>query len=257
MNAQNIFKMEMYKNATDKPYLFIVGILTALSAIVSVLGVVVIQDTLAVGGSRSLGWFPITFFILVLTFFGLGVAIFGLIYPFRLLNVDYSNKVISLMFASGVNRVQYYLVKVGATILSNMFAMLTIMIIPLLTFLSIYRQAFLEFLNLFIENVTTGELIRGGATFTLSVVSGVVVMACSVILTRGKIAGIFLYIGFNFAIQTVSTVISILMLPFSQNQGLVYASSGSIFSPGQMIIPFLSIVIFGLLGIYLLRRQDL
>jgi ABC-type multidrug transport system permease subunit len=84
---------------------------------------------------------------LLLVFTIIGIAVFVYLYPFHLLRVDYKNKVMSLMFASGVSRTHYYFVKIGATILTCLAAAMIILFVPLVTLLVFRQNLFVDFIR--------------------------------------------------------------------------------------------------------------
>jgi len=119
--------MELYKNYHDKPYKIVVAILAAMAALSSIILLIGYLSSdlsdmfIGTGGSML---------VLLLVSTWIGVCVFSILYPFHLLNTDYKNKVMSLIFASGVSREHFYLVKVGATILSTLIALAAIFLIP-------------------------------------------------------------------------------------------------------------------------------
>ena len=149
MNSKNIFKMEFYRNFRDKTWLIIIGVMTILSLIDSVLIISLINQT--VSSSSEPGRGP-SVLIALTVFFTLalvvGIWAFQIIYPFHLLSVDYSNKALSLMIASGVNRMTYYFIKLVATLLSTLLAFFTMFIIPFILILGVYSHQVSEFLSM-------------------------------------------------------------------------------------------------------------
>lgn len=119
MKLRDVFRMEMYKNRNDKPYLLVIAILSTMTAISTFIGIGMIEESIHLDKNGFLpGW------ILLLSFSVLGLWIFSLLYPFRLLNIDYKNKVMGLIFAAGVSQEKYYFVKISATLLSCFIALL-------------------------------------------------------------------------------------------------------------------------------------
>ena len=104
MNAKNIFKMEFYRNFRDKSWLIVIGVMAILALIDSILIINLIGQTVSGyshNSARTAVLAALTiFFTLAL---GLGIWAFQIIYQFHLLSVDYSNKALGLMIASGVN----------------------------------------------------------------------------------------------------------------------------------------------------------
>ena len=178
----------------------------------------------------------------------LGLGIFSLLYPFHLLNVDYKNKVMSLIFASGVSREKYYFVKIGATVLTCFIATLVILFIPAVMFLIFYPDFFVlmmkrYFLLFTISNITTLVLMT-----LFSWLAYYVMLTTSVIITKGKVSGIFLFLGFSFAISIIQ---SMFRFPLLSDYNLnFYFGASTVFS-------IIQIVIFALIGLAVLRKQDL
>jgi hypothetical protein len=241
MELKDIFKMELYKNCNDKQYLFVVAILAMMAALSTFL-FIVRMEVGSVFMSDTHTWFYI-----ILVFTVLGYFVFSLLYPVHLLNVDYKNKVMSLIFASGVSRIKYYLVKVGATAITYLLATLAIALIPGIMFLVVYQEAFVELMRLAINEFSIADI----APFVLSSIFGlllyIVMLATSVIITKGKVAGIFLFFLFLFLTSTIS---NIFIKPFSY-----YAVSGMFYT--SVISSIICICIFSAIGVYVLRKQDL
>ena len=149
MNAKNIFKMEFYRNFRDKSWLIVIGVMAILALIDSILIINLIGQTVSGYSHNSAGTAVLAaltiFFTLAL---GLGIWAFQIIYPFHLLSVDYSNKALGLMIASGVNRMTYYFIKLISTILSTLLALFTILIIPFFLILGVYARQLSEFLSM-------------------------------------------------------------------------------------------------------------
>jgi len=233
MELGHIFKMEMYKNFRDKPYLIMIGIFTIS---VTILSLFVVSEDFFWNLIETRHMAFVTAFLILLTIFTvLGLLVFALLYPFHLLNLDYKNKVMSLMFASGVSRTKYYFVKIGATILSC-YMVAAIILLPLM--LSTESAMILEFM---FRNI-------------LAIVQWVVVMMVAVILTKGSVSGIFLFIGLNLGIGILELILVFTFLPVRS-----LTSFGPVTISDMPINPMtlIFIVIFGFLGVFLLRRQDL
>ena len=248
MELKDIFKMEMFKNWNNKPYLLVIAILAAMAAVATFMGIAMIEGII---DYDNMGWW-LLFLIPLITFFGLGLMTFSLLYPFHLLNVDYKNRVMSLIFASGVSREKYYFVKIGATILTCLIALSVILFIPVVMFLVVYPEQFVSVIRFFVEGFATGDIIPLFISLFFSTLASLVILTTSVIITRGKVAGIFLYFGFLFALSTLQWTILLPVFVFdSGNFDFNYLTNlGTLFSIAQ-------IVGFALLGLYVLRKQDL
>ena len=245
MELKNIFKMEMFKNSNDKPYLLLITVLMVMAATATFLGIARIESGMDnIGGSFIL-------LLLLIVFTMLGLGFFSLLYPFHLLNVDYKNKVMSLIFASGVSREKYYFVKIGATILTCSIAMLTILLIPIVTFLVIYPDAFVTMMQELIKNFSISHILPFLLSAIFSSLAYVVTLTTSVIITKGKISGIFLFFGFLFLVSTIQTSFLFPMTLLGGNDDVVlYFNLGTLFSIAQIIL-------FALIGLHVLRKQDL
>jgi hypothetical protein len=245
MKLKDIFKMELYKNYNNKAYLLVIAILTVMAAASTFLGVAMIEDNI-VCNDEILG---ILICLIVFTVLGLGV--FSLLYPFHLLNVDYKNKVISLIFASGVSREKYYFVKISATILCCMAAMFIILLIPTITFLHFYSEFFVMIMQEIIVSFSLADIFPFVLMVIFSTLAFYVTLTTAVIITKGKIAGIFLYFGFSFAISTVQSIFGIPLLMSLGNHSInFYFNIATAFSIVQIIA-------FVLIGLAVLRKQDL
>ena len=243
MELKNIFKMEMYKNRNDKPYLLVIAILSVMAAASTFLGIAMIEDKIAEMSVIS------AILIVLVIFTILGLCIFSLLYPFHLLNVDYKNKVMSLIFASGVSRGKYYFVKISATILACMIASLTILIIPIITFLLVYPEIFVRMMQGIFENFNFSDLVPFLLMVIFSWLAYFVMFTTSVIITKGKVAGIFLFIGFSFAVSTIQSIFSVPLF-FTMDNFINYFYIVTVFSIVQIIV-------FVLIGLNVLRKQDL
>ena len=159
MNAKNIFKMEFYRNFRDKNWLIVIGVMAILALIDSILIINLIGKTVS-GYSQNSAGTPVLvaltiFFTLAL---GLGIWAFQIIYPFHLLSVDYSNKALGLMIASGVNRMTYYFIKLISTILSTLLALFTILIVPFFLILGVYVRQLSEFLSMISRSLSLSSV---------------------------------------------------------------------------------------------------
>ena len=244
MELKNVFKMEMFKNRNDKPYLLVIAILTAMAAVASIVGVLMIE---ASSETSTL----VVIEILLAVFTVLGLAVFSLLYPFHLLNVDYKNKVMSLIFASGVSREKYYFVKISATILTCLIATLVILFIPIVTFLLVYPEVFVNMMQQIFKEFTISDIVPFVLMALFSWLAYYVMLTTSVIITKGKVAGIFLYFGFSFAVSTIQSIFSSPLLLSMENSIInSFFNLATVFS-------IIQIVAFVLIGLNVLKKQDL
>ncbi|MDR2833986.1 MAG: hypothetical protein LBV67_09750 [Streptococcaceae bacterium] len=247
MAIKNIFRMELFKNINDKLYLMMIGVLTVLGAISTGL----IMQTIHSRGDNE---FLIVLTVILSIFSGLGIGIFLVLYPFHLLNVDYKNKVMSLMFASGVSRNAYYLVKILATILCNVLVGIVMLFIPFVTLIVVNKEMVLEIMRSFMNNITDFNFYGLAINGILGIISSTVMLTTAVILTRGKMSGIFLYIGFSMIVSIITSFVTLI---------LVFAISGAnsspngILQPLQLILSLVQIAAFTFLGLQALKKQDL
>ena len=238
MELKNIFKMEMYKNRNNKPYLLVIAILTVMTSVSTFLGIAMIEEKIANDGGALAIMIPL------IVFSALGFGVLSLLYPFHLLNVDYKNKVISLIFASGVSRVNYYFVKISATILTCFIATLVILFIPTVTFLLVYPEIFVEVMRTIVETFTVSNILPFLLMAVFTLLAYFVTLTTAVIITKGKISGIFLFFGFLFAVSIFQSMFNV---SGSLNQSIKVAILFSIFQ----------IIFFALIGLNVLKRQDL
>ncbi len=241
MELKNIFKMEMFKNRNDKSYLFLIAILIAVTAI----------STFWIIGVMENGFERDSFgilFILLLSFNFIGLSVFSLIYPFHLLNMDYKNRVMSLVFASGVSRAKFYFVKIGATILSSLLAIFAILLIPILAFFVIYPEAFMEVIQKLIKEFVASDVIPMMLGFFFGLISNMVVLTTAVIITKGKTSGIFLFFVFLFLNSSVFGLFENPLVMTDSIPEMFYTSS---------FHSIISILVYAVIGLSVLKRQDL
>jgi len=248
MKLKDIFRMEMYKNRNDKSYLLVIAILTVLAAALTFWGIILAENTYTITENSNI----YTTFIVMVTFTIIGLCILSLLYPFHLLNVDYRNKVMSLIFASGVSREKYYFVKISATILTCFIAMLVILFIPAVTFLVVYPEVFVEMMQKIIENFTISDIAPFVLMAVFSLLAYFVMLTTSVIITKGKVSGIFLFIGFSFAMSIIQSTFS---MPLLMSMDLL--KNINLYFNVTTVFSIIQIVVFALIGLNVLRKQDL
>ncbi|MCL2560235.1 MAG: hypothetical protein FWE07_07075 [Turicibacter sp.] len=121
MDLWNVFKMELFKNLYDRTNIIIVVTLMMMN----IIGGFSVHNA---GWDSAVGGL---FFITGLLSFAASFA-FLFFYPYQLARVDYKNKVMSMIIASGVSRVQYYFVKIGSILLFWIGSVIVLAIIPLI-----------------------------------------------------------------------------------------------------------------------------
>lgn len=240
--------MEMYKNRNNKPYLLVIAILVTMAATATFFGVAMIEGFINSSGSLM----PVLVSLII--FFVLGLAVFSLLYPFHLLNVDYKNKVMSLIFASGVSREKYYFVKIGATILTCLIAMFAILFIPTVTFLLVYTEEFVDAVQLVFSEFDIMNILPFLLFFVFGALASLITLITSVIITKGKAAGIFLFFGFSFIISTLQSSASMPALMLNVDAGVFNLNS---YMYTNTLFAIIQSVIFALIGLHVLRKQDL
>lgn len=248
MRLRDIFKMEMYKNRNDKPYLLVIAILIAMTTISTFIGIGMIEGEI----DFNKGGF-LTALILLIVFSVLGLWIFSLLYPFRLLNVDYKNKVMGLIFASGVSREKYYFVKISATILSCFIATIAILFIPAVTFLTVYLEEFVKAMQKILIEFRLADIFPFMLMLIFSLLAYYVTLTTAVIITKGKIVGILLFFGFSFAVSTIRSMIGVPILDVSK----FWSHGMDIDFYLVTLYSIVQIIIFGLIGLKVLKKQDL
>jgi len=169
------------------------------------------------------------------------------------LNADYQNKVISLIFASGVSREKYYFVKISATIISCFIAIVAVLIIPAITFLLVYPSFFVEAMQQIFKEFSFMNITSFLLMTIFSWLAYFVTLTTSVIITKGKVAGIFLFIGFSFA---VSIIQSMFQVPIIVSSVLENGNINSLFYE-NIAFSIFQIIVFALIGLAVLRKQDL
>jgi hypothetical protein len=239
--------MELFKNYHDKSYRIVVAILAVMAAI-SAVSIFIDNHTFT---SRIFTGFGGVILMLILIFTWIGTCIFALLYPFHLLNIDYKNKVMSLIFASGVSRTHYYVVKVGATILSTLIALAIIAFIPFLLLVVANPEIIVKAVREIFEDFELSHIFAASLWAVLHVIGVLVMLTTAVIITKGKTSGLFLFFGFLF----VAVNLQRLFIPsyFVINTNLEPTQLFYFSSIGALV----EIAVFVLIGLRVLRKQDL
>lgn len=244
MDLKSIFKMEMFKNMNDKQYLIVIAILAIAMIGTSLVGLHLLEN----GVSN-----PETMMLLMplIVFSFIGLWAFSILYPFHLLNMDYKNNVIGLIFASGVSREKYYMVKVGATILSSFVAIFIITIVPIIIFFVVYQDVFVMAVKTVFASFNVKVMAPLGIYMIMSLLSSTIVLTTSVIITKGKFVGIFLSFLFSFI---SSSIIGGILSAFGVE---IYSESmlNYLYINSGMLI--LNCFIFVFIGLQTLKKQNL
>jgi len=242
MKLWNVFKMEVFKNWHDRVSLFTLLILMCVNTI----GGLVISHW---ANRPSLTGGGVITILFVFSVFG--SFVFAFLYPYRMARVDYRNQVMSLKIASGVSRVQYYFVKIGATLVFSLLSMVMLAIVPIFIVGLTHDMSFVfeiagELFRLDFIHFMRGLLIA--LFWWLSVFA---TLMAAVIIARGKGSAIFIYFGLTAATSIVTSMFNI--------TGNLYIF---IFDWNRMMwmtllqLVFVTVVM-GLIGILVIRKQDL
>ncbi|GEN95233.1 ABC transporter permease [Pediococcus ethanolidurans] len=244
MNARLIFKMELFKYLRDKYYLIATLILLGLNVIATI--ALVNYDHL----NSSL---LITSIVLAILLFFSNLIFLGIIYPFHLLAIDYKNRVLALMVASGVNRNKLFFAKIGAVILANIVVSFVLLVVPVVTIiyqvgnLGGWDELFREMGMLMVP-----QMVPLSINAVLSYVAGLFILMTSVIIVKGKTLSILLYFGFNMLVAMVTSFVNTL---FTSDYSFTQQLSGdNVFSS---VVEVVVILVFGFIALQELRHQNL
>jgi len=233
MELLNVFKMEIFKNINDRTNLIIMGILLVLNTVggISVRNAVMSRHGFGLGETMA-------------TVFGFSIfatVVFLFAYPYQLARMDYKNKVMSLMIASGVSRVQYYFVKTGATLLFSLASFILLVLIP---FTIVGEVNLADFHFVFNDPM---DIVVALSVFS----SAFFILMTSVILMKGRASTIFVFIGLNWLSSLILSPIMRTLFDVGWN------SPDSAWRAMYLTNHLIIIVIFGLLGVLAIRKQDL
>ncbi|MCL2367570.1 MAG: hypothetical protein FWC72_01095 [Oscillospiraceae bacterium] len=241
MKLWNVFKMELYKNIHGR----VNWILMLSLMLINTIGGFVISNQNWMRVPSTAGIMMTILFI----FSVIGTFIFLFLYPYQMARVDYRNNVMSLLIASGVSRVQYYFVKVGATLLFSLLSIVLLVILPLLIVLIIHDMRLVfEFFhfNFEIDIMAIGIILLGWlSTFSM--------LMTAVIIVKGKRVSIFIFLGFSIVLSQIAFVIRTLIM-FSAGFGNNWWEVNNTITLLQHL---LTMVVMGLIGILVLRKQNL
>jgi hypothetical protein len=193
-----------------------------------------------------------TFF--TLSFFTLfGSVAFLFVYPFQMARTDYRNKVMSLLIASGVSRVHYYFVKVGATLIFSVLSFFVMVFMPF-AIIAVFTD-----ITAIVQLLALPFRIDAAAFFLtfMNFLSLFFMLMTAVIIARGRVFTIFVFFGLSFVTSLLASSIREI---FGVPRGAV-ATVGRAFgfeSLGPAFIQYaITIVVMGIIGILVLRKQDL
>ncbi|KRN82176.1 hypothetical protein IV87_GL000411 [Pediococcus ethanolidurans] len=236
--------MELFKYLRDKYYLIATLILLGLNVIATI--ALVNYDHL----NSSL---LITSIVLAILLFFSNLIFLGIIYPFHLLAIDYKNRVLALMVASGVNRNKLFFAKIGAVILANIVVSFVLLVVPVVTIiyqvgnLGGWDELFREMGMLMVP-----QMVPLSINAVLSYVAGLFILMTSVIIVKGKTLSILLYFGFNMLVAMVTSFVNTL---FTSDYSFTQQLSGdNVFSS---VVEVVVILVFGFIALQELRHQNL
>lgn len=233
MKSFNLLKMEIYKNLNDTVNLFLIG----LFMILNLIGGTSLRMQFFSG---NYNWGPLS---MLFIFSFLGSIIFLFVYPYQLARVDYKHKVMSMTIASGVTRIQYYFVKIGATLLFSLLSFICMILLPLI-FVGGIDFALVDFQ---IDVATLGDILF----ILISYLSSFFILMTAVILVRGRGSTIFVFLGLSWI---SSFIMSIILNPIFNIGNLSTLEQINRVGITNNII---TIILFGLLGVFLIRKQNL
>ena len=239
MSLWNVFRMEMFKNLHDRTSIFVIIVLMCIN----IIGGLVLSDVII--NSSWLWAVNLSAFqesvLMILLFSVIASAAYMFIYPYQLSRVDYKNNVMSLMIASGVSRVQYYFVKIGATLIFSFASFLLVVFIPI-----VIATRGLALTGLTIMDI---PLDLSFGSFLLGWLAMFFMLMTAVIVVRGKWVAILVYFGFSIATSIVASI-------FQNIIGINWGDTTAM-NTFNIFQHLLSIVSFALIGILVLRKQDL
>ncbi|SJZ66770.1 hypothetical protein SAMN02745116_01107 [Pilibacter termitis] len=251
MKASEIFKMEIWKNCRDVPYLTLAAVIGGIGWLLSIVNLILSKASENSHTPAISQGIVIVTILGVLTF--LGYLVVAFLYPLHLLSTDYRNRVLNLMVASGVKRIHLYFAKIGATILSTVVIMFVMASVPVATFL-LGKTGIIYYL--FKEFNMDSETILYLLMFVFMYLATLVTLCFSVILLKGN----YLSILVTWAIQQVCGIVAapIFMLVMqsadaSQNPN----ASANAMVLISIVLYIVEILIFGCLSAYLMNRQNL
>lgn len=230
MSVWNVFRMELYKNIHDRVNLIVMLVFMTIN----ILGGLNVMNA-----AHGMG----TMMALLFSFSVLGSTVFLFIYPYQMARTDYKNKVMSLLIASGVSRVQYYFVKIGATLLFSFLSLIMLVVLPLVIILVSHDMYLaLEILDFTFEvdAASLGIVFFGWLSYFF-------ILMTSVIISRGRAYTIFVFLGLSIAVSQIA-------LMFYRTFGGPW---WQISTTMILVQHFITMAVMGLIGILVLRKQNL
>ena len=239
MKLWNVFRMEIFKNLHDRANLFIMLMLMCLN----IIGGIIISNQNWL--FREPSGFELMI-IWLLVFSVLCTVAFLFIYPYQMARTDYKNNVMSLMIASGVSRVQYYFVKIGATLLFSFLSVTFLVIFPLLIVLIVNGEIVTayEFADFYWNISDIGGVLGLLITGWLSAFS---TLMTATIMTKGKSVTFFVFFGLLIIASQLAVIV----------QGILGINRWQASNMVTIVQYLITMAVMGLIGILILRKQDL
>ena len=240
MNLWDVFKMEFYKNIHDRKNVFLLIFLGVLN-VIGMSSVAIISNNAMNGYWYDIGSFGnVGRLLSMIGMFSIATSfIFLFFYPYQLACVDYKNNVMSSIIASGVSRVQYYFVKVGATLVSAFISYVFLIIVPIIISHAIVDWEIFAF--------SMDDFLQ----LSLYWISTFSILMTSVILTRGRSMAPYVFVGL-FIVNFI--ILDYLYGIFFQN---AWEATGGSWNTIRIIQQFITVIVFNAIGILTLRKQDL
>ena len=144
-------------------------------------------------------------------------------------------------------------IKLISTILSTLLALFTILIVPFFLILGVYVRQLSEFLSMVSRSLSLSSVWMVLLNSFAGALASIVILFFVVIMTRGKFWGIFVYLGIAMGIGIILTILT-------SSINIVSADSQNMMSNTSLIgiiFSVVEIIAFGLLGLSLIRKQDL
>jgi len=243
MKLWNVFKMELFKNWHDRTSMFMILIFMCVNTI----------GGLFVSHSTGSTQFVTTGVLAIIFGFSVfGSVVFTFLYPYRMARLDYRNKVMSLKIASGVSRIQYYFVKVGATLLFSLLSLVALLIVPVFIVGMTHDMAFIFEVAGELIRIDFIDILRTLLIALFMWLSVFATLMTAVIIARGKGSSIFIFFG----LTTVTSIItSIIQDAFNLNSWSLWQWDRMMW---LMLLQYvITTVVMSLIGILVIRKQDL
>ena len=238
MKLWNVFRMELFKNWHSRVNLFVMIVLMCIN----IVGGLVLSNRNLMNPSGFE-----EFIALLFVFSALATIIFIFLYPYQMARTDYKNNVMSLMIASGLSRVQYYFVKVGAILIFSLLSFTLLIILPIIIVLMSHGalEITIEIASFYFEIMDIGTVLM---LFTFMWLSSFSTLMTAVIIARGKVYSIFIFFGLSIVGSQIELLVQNI---FGINRW--YSPEPSL----AILQHIITMAVMALIGILVLRKQDL